>query len=69
MSITITGEHLCFIIPAIAVFLWSRNFSSVKTGGGYFPATSERDTFWFFGAPIYVIVSLLCWAIYLKVQS
>lgn len=69
MTIHISGDWFCFIIPAIILILTSLQFDSQRTGGGYFPASSDRDAFWFVGFPAWLILSFAAWAIYLKVTK
>lgn len=69
MNLYIAPDWFCFIIPAIVIFLFTRTLSSQKTGGGFLPASSDRDEFWIVGIPLWIIISLASWAIYLKVSK
>lgn len=67
MSLNISLEWFCFIVPALIAFILQFKFNPTKTGGNFFPPSSERDMYWFFAIPLYLIVSFAAWAIYLKV--
>lgn len=66
MSIKVPIDIFFFIIPFFVCWCISFCYSGQKTGGGFFPASSERDDFWVIIFPICLVVGFGSWGIYLR---
>lgn len=65
MSIQIPAWVIVMATPWILAALYSLRFDNTKHGGGgWWPASSDRDGYWFFAFPACVVASSVFAAVY-----